>query len=156
VKKAAAKLEELDSTALEALLGGEPLSIEIEGKVIDLMAEDVVIERHAHEELVVTSEGSMVVALDTTISDGLRAEGLAREFVNKVQNMRKTAEFEVSDRIDVEFNGPMEVLYAIESYTHYVMEETLALTLVPASELKVATEWDLNGHSCRISITKAG
>ncbi|MDA0323591.1 MAG: isoleucine--tRNA ligase [Verrucomicrobia bacterium] len=156
VKQAAAKLEELDSAALEALLGGESLSIEIEGNAIQLTAEDVVIERHAHAELVVTSEGNMVVALDTTISDGLRAEGLAREFVNKVQNMRKTAEFEVSDRIDVEFNGPAEVLDAIESYTDYVMEETLALALVPASELKAATEWDLNGHSCRIAIARAG
>ncbi|NQT92374.1 MAG: isoleucine--tRNA ligase [Lentisphaerae bacterium] len=156
VKKAAGTIAALDQDSVESLLCGGTLTIEVDGKPVSLTAEDLAVERAAREGLVVASEGEIVVALETGLTDGLLAEGLAREFVNKVQNMRKTAALEVTDRIRILFYAPGNVVQAIKAYEEYVRTETLCVDCSAADEAPDgATEWDLNGHPCSIRIETA-
>jgi isoleucyl-tRNA synthetase len=75
----------------------------------------------------VASEGSLTVALDIEVTPELRLEGLARELVNRIQNLRKSSGFEVTDRIDTVVYGPLEE--AVERYGQYIKAQTLSLTL---------------------------
>ncbi|MEI8134791.1 MAG: isoleucine--tRNA ligase [bacterium] len=94
--------------------------IRIDRGELEIVAEDV-------EGWLVSSEGGVIVALDTHISDALLNEGLAREFVNRVQNMRKDSGFEVTDRIVIGVARPSATLTsALEIYRGYVQQETLA------------------------------
>ena len=74
----------------------------------------------------VANEGNITVALDITIDDMLRDEGIAREVVSKVQNLRKSNGFEVTDRINLIFNGDDEIKNAINKNIEYVKSETLS------------------------------
>ena len=74
----------------------------------------------------VANEGNITVALDITINDELRNEGIAREVVSKIQNLRKSEGFEVTDRINLIFNGDKEIQNAINKNLDYVKSETLS------------------------------
>ena len=101
--------------------------------------------------MVVASEGGIVVALETALTPALVAEGLAREFVSHVQSMRKEADFEVTQRIDVTVAADDELRAALEAHADYVKAETLALTLSFADSDAPAV--DLNGHSAKIVVS---
>ena len=100
--------------------------------------------------LVVASEGATVVALETALTPELVAEGLAREFVSHVQSMRKEADLEVTQRINVTVDADAELKAALEAHIGYVKGETLTLGF----EFGVveAEPVDLNGHAARIRI----
>ena len=153
VKQAAGKIAALDQDAVESLLSGGSAEIEVKGETVSLTAEDLAVERSAREGLVVASEEDIVVALETDLTPELLAEGLAREFVNKVQNMRKSAELEVTQRIRVVFFAPKTVVLAVQTHEAYVKTETLCVDCEAAAEPPDgATEWDLNGHPCNILV----
>jgi isoleucyl-tRNA synthetase len=156
VKKAAGAIAALASEQVEALACGEALTVEIAGQKVELTADDVLIEHLPHEGSVVGAEGGIVVALDKTMTPELIEEGLAREFVSKLQNMRKTADLEVTQRIHVRFVGDDAVRAAVVRYQEYITVETLSLSCEPvADKPDVATEWDLNGHVCAIGFVAA-
>jgi isoleucyl-tRNA synthetase len=112
--------------------------------------------RNPKEGMAVSAEGSLVVGLDTQLDDDLLAEGLAREFVNKIQSMRKEMDLEVTQRIRIGFGGDAEVGTAVARFRDYIETETLAIACVaePGGVGK-ETEWDLNGHPCLLSIIPA-
>ncbi|MEM7040600.1 MAG: DUF5915 domain-containing protein [Bacteroidota bacterium] len=155
VKKAAPVIQGLSSEDLEAMVDGGEHTIEIEGEAVTLTVDDLVIERLPKEGLAVASEGELVVALETELDADLIRKGLSREFVNKVQNMRKEADLEVTQRIRIDFHGHEAVREAVEAERDYIMAETLAdaLEFVEDSP-ENGTEWDLNGHLCVIYIEK--
>jgi len=101
------------------------LDIEINGKNITLGIEDVEITSQDIEGWLVANEGALTVALDVTISEELRKEGIARELVNRIQNLRKDSGFEVTDRIDVQLQYDVQVAAAITSNEEYIKSETL-------------------------------
>ena len=123
--------------------------IVIEG--IEISPEDVLVTRAPKAGMVVASEGGIVVALETALTPALVAEGLAREFVSHVQSMRKEADFEVTQRIDVTVAADDELRAALEAHADYVKAETLALTLSFADSDAPAV--DLNGHSAKIKVS---
>ena len=83
-------------------------------------------------------------------------EGLAREFVNKVQNMRKNAGFEVTQRINIQYSSDDMVTKATDAHLEYIVTETLALDCSKADSISAETsEWDLNGHQCLIAVIPA-
>jgi len=154
VKTAAGAIARLGGEQLQRLLAGETVSIVVDGEPLELCEDDVVVEREPHEGLVVACEGELLVALETGLTPGLLAEGLAREFVNKVQNMRKAAELDVTCRINVAFRSDAEVNAAVRKHADYIGAETLALACdAVAEQPDGATDWDLNGHTCAIAIT---
>jgi isoleucyl-tRNA synthetase len=108
--------------------------------------------------LALSSEGEWTVALDTTLDEELINEGWAREFVNRVQNMRKDAGFDVVDRIRIYYEGSDTLWRALEHATAYVKNETLAEALERrANAINNAhrEEWEINGEQTTISIERA-
>jgi isoleucyl-tRNA synthetase len=103
------------------------------------------------------TEGDAKVLLDVRIDDALRQEGLAREFVRLVQECRKEAGFEVSDRIELLYEADPEVLAAIEQFAAYIQEETLAVTLQRNSSfegVEFIKELDVNGRRARVGLRR--
>ncbi len=101
------------------------LDVVINGKNITLGLDDVEITSQDIEGWLVANEGSLTVALDVTITDDLRKEGIARELVNRIQNLRKDSGFEVTDRIDVMLQKDDPIVEAIASNKEYIKSETL-------------------------------
>ena len=156
VKKAAGVVAALSQEQVEILAGGAPLAITVEGKSVELVQEDVIIEHLPREGSVVAAEGGLVVALDTTLSPELVEEGLAREFVSKLQTMRKSADLEVTQRIHVQFAADAAVVAAVSRHVEYITTETLSLTCCAVAVTPAgATEWDLNGHPCALAFSAA-
>jgi isoleucyl-tRNA synthetase len=105
----------------------------------------------------VASEGKLTVALDITITEELRREGVARELVNRIQNIRKESGFEVTDKIRVEVEANDLTSVAIDSFAEYIAQQTLALEVkavaAPAGDFVVDS--DLDEAPLKIAVTKA-
>ncbi|WP_405575027.1 isoleucine--tRNA ligase [Winogradskyella sp. Asnod2-B02-A] len=101
------------------------IDVEINGKKINLGLDDVEITSQDIEGWLVANEGALTVALDVTINEDLRKEGIARELVNRIQNLRKDSGFEVTDRIDVQLQNDPHVVEAVSSNEAYIKSETL-------------------------------
>jgi isoleucyl-tRNA synthetase len=106
---------------------GEGFEIEVAGQTISLGGDDVLIETHSAEGYSCEADSGYLAALDTALDDDLIAEGLAREVVRSVQDARKQAGLEVSDRITLGVSGSTAVEAALEIHRKYVMNETLAV-----------------------------
>ncbi len=153
MKKAAGVIAGLTSEQVEVLACGNPLTVTLDGQPVELQPDDVTIEHLPREGCVVAAEGGIVVALDTALTPELIEEGLAREFVNKVQNMRKTADLEVTQRIRVSFLADEAIRAAVTRHGDYIMAETLCLACEPAEARPAeAVDWDLNGHACAVRL----
>ncbi len=100
-----------------------------DGTQVELGPGDLEILSEGIEGWEVGQEEGVTVALDTTVTEELRAEGLAREFINRVQNLRKKAGFEVTDRIKIETNAKGALAEAIRRHAEWIRNETLALAL---------------------------
>jgi len=156
MKKAVPLIAGLSDAQISVLSSGGTVAVELEGKTIELTAADIEVVRIPKEGMAVSAEGSLVVGLDTQLDDDLVAEGLAREFVNKIQNMRKEMDLEVTQRIQIGFAGDDAICSAVETHREYIETETLALSCASLSEGDpTGTPWDLNGHDTRLAITKA-
>jgi len=101
------------------------LDVDINGKIVTLELDDVEITSKDIEGWLVANEGSLTVALDVTITDSLRKEGIARELVNRIQNLRKDSGFEVTDRIDVKLQQDAQIVLAVNNNLDYIKTETL-------------------------------
>jgi isoleucyl-tRNA synthetase len=156
MKQVAAVIAKLEHDTLVKLSGGGTISIEVNGENFELQSEDVVIERIPLEGLVVASEGHLIVALETELSDELVEEGLVREFVSRVQNIRKQADLEVTRRIRIEFSGDEDLRRAVSSYEDYLKTEVLAVGCTCVDTVSDGEELDLNGHICNIKIIPEG
>ena len=154
MKTVARAIREMSAGQALALAGGGHVTLRVADEQIDLAPEDVVIDRTPREGLVVASEGDLVVALETELTEDLVLEGLAREVVNKVQNMRKNAGLEVTQRITVSFAGDEMLTRALERHGKYVCVETLCSDLSAAGAAPAgATSWDVSGHPCALCLS---
>ena len=126
------------------------MAITIDGEATEITAEDVVIRREPREGLVVAAEADIVVALETALTPALVAEGLMREFVSRVQALRKEADLEVTQRIEVRASGDDEVVAALEAWQDTILEEVQGDALLFGECTSDAV--DLNGHDVCISI----
>ena len=129
--------------------------IGIKGREVPISMQDVEIISQNAEGLVVQSEANLTVALDVQITDELRVEGLAREFVNRIQNMRKDAGFNVVDRIKIYYETSDKLSKAIEIQSDYIRNETLAETLYSDSgKTAYSQEWNIDGEKAIIGIER--
>lgn len=133
-----------------AIAGAKKVPFECEGFTIT--EEDVIVTRTPKDDLVVASQGAIVVGLETALTPELIAEGNAREFVSHVQSMRKEADFEVVQRIAVTVSCDAEMKAALEAHLDYVRNEILAVSVTIAEG---EGEVSLNGHKTGIVIAKA-
>ncbi len=150
------------SRVILALSREEVSTLEKTGKLTkggyDLVSDDVLITSEDIPGWSVASDGSITVALDIQVSDELRQEGIARDFVNRVQNLRKDLGLEVLDkiRIDLESAGAeQQAVQAIRSFTEYISRETQALSLDIREGVEGATAVDMDDFELRVRVNKA-
>ncbi len=173
MKAAQAAIAALDADALDRYAAGEDLTLDLPTEAGQIAGEPFVLGAGDLEITTAGLGGQLVaqaevdggpgagptrftVALDPTITDALRAEGLAREFVNRVQNLRKTAGYDVADRIVLTFNAPDATAAALGVHAEAIRNETLALTFgraaAPAGDVVQAVE--LDGHDVTIGVRR--
>ena len=129
------------------------VEIEVEGNAIELTMDDVEIYSEDIEGWLVATESGVTVALDTQLDNELIKEGIAREFVNRVQNLRKDADYEVTDRINIMISASDEIKDAITDMKDYISNETLAGEIEFSSGLQ-GEKIDLDGEEMIVSINK--
>ncbi len=122
---------------------------------VELTPEDVEIITEDMPGWLVANEGKLTVALDITVTDALLREGIARELVNRIQNIRKTNGYEIVDKITVEIEGRDEINEAVKEYSGYIASQTLANSVVLVKELTDATELEFDEYTVKISVKKA-
>lgn len=146
------RIQELSYSELEELLHQRPIKIELEGEEISITPEDVQVDRMVKEGLIAETSGEVTITLDTALNEDLILEGLAREIVNKVNTMRRESKFAVSDRILLKLETTPKVKQAFDVHKQWICSEVLA-TSVEFAPCE-GTEWDLNGESSKIMVTK--
>jgi isoleucyl-tRNA synthetase len=148
-------IRSLSSEKLKELKSQEKIRLELEGERIELSLEDLELEEKEKEGLLVESRDGYKVGIDTYISEALKDEGFARELVNKIQNMRRQAGFQVMDRIKVNIIGTERLEKAIKSFEDYIKKETLAKVISHQGEKgELSLEWDINGEKAEISVAR--
>jgi isoleucyl-tRNA synthetase len=110
--------------------------LSLEGNEVELYLEDVEITSEDIPGWLVASEGKLTVALDIKLTEELRQEGIAREFINRIQNIRKDSDFDVTDKILIEIQKHDAINEAIETYKEYISAQTLAVGLNLVDNLK--------------------
>lgn len=126
----------------------------IDGEIINICPADVVITAEDVPGWSVANSGNLTVALDITISEELKLEGIARMFVNRVQNIRKESKFELTDRIFVKVLEDEKIRPAIEKFNPYICSELLADGLSFVSSMENGIGIDIDGIMLKISVTK--
>ena len=130
------------------------IAIELEGKIINLDFSDVEISSKDIEGWLVANEGAITVALDVTISEELRKEGVARELINRIQNARKDKGLEVTDRIKLTVLKFEDLEESINNNKEYIMSETLTDELVFVDQLIDGSEIEFDTIKSKILINK--
>ena len=156
MKEAASLIMQLDRSETDKILNGGTVTLKLSsGEELQITQDDVLIQRSEKPGLCVSTEKEITIALDTVLTDELKSEGVARELVSKIQNLRKESGFEVSDRIDilysVEDNNLKE---AISEFSDYICSETLAVTLTEGAALSDMIEVDVDGVMISMLLTK--
>lgn len=130
------------------------ISIEINGKSITLQSLEVEISSQDIEGWLVANSGALTVALDITISDELRNEGIARELVNRIQNLRKDSGFEVTDKIEITIQKSDLISNAVNKNATYIKTETLADSLLLADQIQEGLEINFDDVETKLVIKK--
>lgn len=153
MKAAQTAIDGFNQQQLADIMSGKPVNLELEGLTIPLGIEDVQVDRVVHEGMIAANEGHITIALETALTDDLLLEGLAREIVNKINTMRREADFAVSDRIHVKMQTTERTKQCFKVFGDYISNEILAVSVDfgPCE----GTEWDLNGEPTVISLKKA-
>lgn len=161
MKPAAGVIEKLETREILSLLQGGVLSLDYEGnegrKTIEISRNEVVIQRTEKSGLKVMNEGSLTVALDPEITEELFLEGLTRDLVRGVQNLRKESRFRVTDRISLRLSGSSDLKKALSIFEDYLKKETLTDTVIWLEEEESPvpeTEITVGEQTCRITLIK--
>lgn len=154
MKLISSAINQFDANDIKKIEQKGSVELDINGKNITLGLEDVEITSQDIEGWLVANEGALTVALDVSITDDLRNEGIARELVNRIQNLRKDSGFEVTDRIDVALQKDPNVESAIASNEMYIKSETLTEDLKIMDQVNNGIDIDFDGVSTRLFIQK--
>lgn len=156
VKAVAEKIKNFTSTEISLIEKGDSVAVEINGESLSVSKDDVEILSEQISGWIVESETGVTVAVDTHLTPELISEGLAREFVNRIQNMRKDAGFQVTDKINIAFSGNSDFKTAINSFTKYIAVETLAEKIETKVEFNggFVQDWKIGEDEIKIKIEK--
>ena len=128
------------------------LELDLDGVKVVLDKDNTILSTDVKEGYTASGNDNVVVVLDTTLTDELILEGLAREMVRTVQSLRKEADFVITDHINVYYQGDSDIDSMLGKFEEYVKNETLAVKIV-SNELS-CQEYDLNGHMVKIQVEK--
>ena len=154
MKEIAASFATLSQQTISEIEKAGDYTLVLPSGEVTLSADDYEITSEDMPGWLVATEGKLTVALDVTVTDTLRREGVARELINRIQNLRKESGFEVTDRINVFIQNNPEIEDALSDFKSYVCEQTLSksITLTENCEDGIPVEWDEG--ELRISVVK--
>ncbi len=159
LKAVGARIQTLSSDELSQLEKQGELAVEVDGETLTLHLDEVEIRTQDLPGWLVATDGPLTVALDVTLTEELRQEGLARELVNRLQNLRKDSGLEVQDRINVALSAsaPAELQAAVENFGDYIREEVQAqrLAFVPEIADGAVLEFDDFKVSAKVEVVTA-
>jgi isoleucyl-tRNA synthetase len=151
----AIQASEPESTA-RAFIAGQSVSVQVENDILEIQPDEVEVRAEARPGLVVSTDGPYLAALHTALTLELVQEGLAREFVRRVQDLRKQAGLEIADRIHLSYSASSRLTQAIMAYRSYIMGETLAVMMdegaAPADAFQGRLEFD--GENADVALEK--
>lgn len=149
-------IKQFDRSAIDCLEKGEEVKLNVDGEEISINKEEVEIISTEIKGWIVEKEEDIITAVDTELDEDLIAEGLAREFVNRIQNMRKDAGFDVTDRISIKFYGNSKIIDAVMKFQSYISSETLSEKLIETKNFNdgYKQDWKIGELDCSIQIEK--
>ena len=153
IKEFANKLESLSTEDILKLENNETISMVISGDNYDVNKDMFDLRISSKEGFNVGSLNNNFVILNTTLTEDLVLEGLARECVSKVQQLRKNNDFNIVDRINLYYSSDEEFDKCVSKFESYIKDETLALTITKSDSL--TDSYDLNGHDVKLKVEKA-
>jgi len=155
-KQMAAMAATFTQEQIAAIESSPETELDLAGEKVVVTPADFEITSEDMPGWLVASEGKLTVALDITVTDELRREGVARELINRIQNIRKDSGFEVTDKIRVEIEQKELVAGAIEHFADYIASQTLAVEVraVAAPEGGVVVDSDVDEEPLKIAVTR--
>jgi isoleucyl-tRNA synthetase len=156
VKAVAEAIKNFTKEEIATIEQGKDIVLNIDGEDLTISKDDVEIISTEITGWVVEAEAGITVAIDAELDEALIEEGLAREFVNRIQNMRKDAGFDVTDKIIINFTGSENFVKAIKNFNQYISTETLAEKLSENSKTGsgFTQEFKIGEFDCSINIEK--
>ena len=148
------EIKSLSAAQINKLDADGSLNIVILGNDVILSKDDVEISSQDIEGLLVANANGITVALDITITNELKQEGIARELINRIQNIRKDSGFEVTDKINVQLQKNEELENAVSKNLDYITSETLTKSLIFEDNIINGTEIEFDTIITKILITK--
>ena len=127
------------------LPSGDDVTVDLED--VEIFSEDI-------PGWTVANDGALTVALDITVTDELRNEGIARELVKRIQNLRKESGFEITDRIRIQLQHQTETDKAVNAFADYIAQQVLADSIVLVDQMEQPVTLDLEGFTVNISVQK--
>jgi isoleucyl-tRNA synthetase len=155
VKRIAERIKNLDRVEIREVETKGEITLAVNEERVVITRDDIEIHSEEIKGWLVQSENGLTVALDTAITEELIQEGLAREFINRIQRMRKDAGFDVVDRIKVYYRAGERVMEAMTTFGGIIKRETLALEVSPKfSPGEYSAQWEINGEACEIGVER--
>lgn len=156
MKAVSAAIDNFKQKDIQSIESQGNYRLNLDGEDVELLLEDVIITAEDVPGWSVASNGNLTVALDIMISDELKQEGDAREFINRVQNIRKDKNFDLTDKIEVSVVKDDFITPVIHNYKEYICKELLANTINEVSSIDNGIDIDVNDHHLSISVRKIG
>lgn len=154
MKLVASEIQAMDNNAITKLEQNGSYEIEVNGTKHNLIIDDFEIQTKEIQGWVVAVDGNLTVALDTKLTESLIKEGIARELVNRIQNLRKESGLDVVDRIDMKIENNSILEKAVQENRDYICNETLTNTIEFISEINSDNVIEINDIVCHILINK--
>ncbi len=151
IKAFSGALATMNPMAFAKMSEEDKITVNVDGEEFEVSKEMVDVRITAKEGFAVSMENDVFTVLDTTLNEELINEGLARELVSKVQQLRKQADLEMMDKIKIFIDADEKVKEAIDKFFDYIKKETLAIEIVDKKDIKI---YELNGHKTGIDINK--
>lgn len=153
MKQLAAAIQNMDQAAIAEFEKSGTYTLDVDGEKAAIELTDVEIISEDIPGWLVANEGRLTVALDVTITDELRNEGIARELVNRIQNLRKSSGYEITDRINVKIEDAVQIRTAVKEYSEYIATQVLADN-VAVGNVENGVELEMDDYNLAISIEK--
>jgi isoleucyl-tRNA synthetase len=155
-KQMAALAATFSQEQISAIESAAETTLDLAGEQVVVTPADFEITSEDMPGWLVASEGKLTVALDITVTDELREEGVARELINRIQNIRKDSGFEVTDKISIQIELKPLVAGAIANFADYIASQTLAVEVKGTEEPQgaVVVESEVDEEPLRIAVTK--
>ena len=148
-------LDTLDgNAAMDEVNATGMLKLDINGQEVVLLKEDLLIDMAQMEGYVSENDNNITVVLDTNLTETLLEEGFVREFISKIQTMRKEADFEVTDKIQVSYTGTEKAETLLAKFATQIGEEVLATAVEKKTPQGYTKEWNINGEKVTLGVEK--